>query len=524
MVHSILKEFENNKKTLVIEDDSTMRILLEESLSLRGYEVDSFASGEEGWEAFTKNFYQLVILDWKLPDITGIDLCKKIREVDYSSYISIILITGNNTPKHLQTAFDAGADDYITKPFPLSLLNLRLLIAEQRAKHRLERAKAEEALVRAQQLAAVGTLAAGIAHEFNNIHTSVIGYLQLSLNCNIDNEAREYIKRVLGAAKRATGITKNLLAFTRSGIIGKKNSNLNDIINETLSIVSRELNSEGIIVKLELDKNLPEINCDTGQIGQIIMNLLINARHAVYGREEKVVIVKSGQTKDYLFISVKDSGLGIPNDEKEKIFLPFFSTKGEYAKKDSITSDIKGTGLGLSVCNTIAHNHNGRIEFESEIEKGSTFTLFLARTEKEDAEAPVDSNLAQDLTGRILILDDDKDIQLLLATLLRSKGHDIFSTDDGLDAIAEHQKNPFDIALVDLQMPKLNGIEFVKKMEMLKSKPPEIIIITGKSTMFNVEEIKECKSITKIIKKPFDIYNIADSISIILSKRIGSKN
>ncbi|MHC4870826.1 MAG: response regulator [Planctomycetota bacterium] len=520
MTVDIIKKFENNRKTLIIEDDPTMQILLQETLTLRGYEVDIYNNGKDGMEAFGKNFYQLVILDWKLPDVTGVELCEKMRKSKHSAFISIIMITSNNTPEHLQTAFDAGADDYITKPFPISLLEIRLLIAEQRAQHRRERAKAEEALVRAQQLAAVGTLAAGVAHEFNNIHTSVIGYLQLTLGCQIDEEADQYVKRVLGAAKRAVGITKNLLAFTRSKTAGKRNSDINMIVNDTLSIISEEIKSEGIGLEVDLEENLPDIYCDNAQIGQVIMNLLINARHAVYKCDTRVISIKTGKSGNYIYVKVKDTGAGISEDEKKKVFLPFFSTKGEYAKKNSPSSDIKGTGLGLSVCDTIARNHNGKIEFESKINEGSSFTLYLALQQTDiQAEEFLPESTVRHTPGRILILDDEEDIRQLLSTLLTNQGHEICTTDDGEEAVKMHQSKPFDIALVDLQMPKLDGHDFIEKLEKLPDINPDIIIITGRFTNNNIAKAEEFESVVMTVRKPFDIYKVSNQISELMQKK-----
>lgn len=519
MAGTIYDQLEDNKKTLVVEDDPTMRMMLEEALSLKGYDVESFATGHEGWEAFEHNLYQLIILDWKLPDMTGVELCEKIRASEHSDYISIIMITSNNTPEHLQMAFDAGADDYLTKPFPLSLLEIRLLIAEQRAYHRRERAKAEEALLRTQQLAAVGTLAAGVAHEFNNIHTSVIGYLQLTLNCKIDDEAREYVNRVLGAAKRAVGITKNLLTFTRSSISGRKLSSFNDIVRDTINLVSKEMKSEGISLKVEFTTDIPKVFCDAGQIGQVIMNLIINARHALYEQKNKNIIIKTGFKEGYSFVSIEDTGMGIPEEDKQKLFIPFFSTKGEYARKNSTLSGIKGTGLGLSVCDTIARNHNGKIEFESDPGKGSIFTLLLPQSITRDAESEK-LHLAKipDVKGRILILDDEEDIRELLEVLLKNKGHDVVSTDDGEEAIKIHQEKPFDLALVDLQMPKLNGFDFMTRIEDLSVKSPDFIVITGRFTSGNLTKSRNIKNIIMTVKKPFDIYEICDTISFALAK------
>lgn len=255
------------------------------------------------------------------------------------------------------------------------------------------------------------------------------------------------------------------------------------------------------------------------------MNLLINARHAVYKCEKRIIKLKTGTYDNFLFISVSDTGSGISEEEKKKVFLPFFSTKGEYAGKNSPASEIKGTGLGLSVCDTIARNHKGRIEFESKLNEGSTFTLYLPAERTEiHSEELLSERKKPCSPGRILILDDEKDILQLLSSLLKNQGHDIYATDDGAEALEEHRRKSFDIALVDLQMPKLSGFDFIEKIESLSSAMPEIIIITGRFTDKNISAAENFKSVVMTVKKPFDIYKVSNCISDIMLRKILNEN
>lgn len=179
----------------------------------------------------------------------------------------------------------------------------------------------------------------------------------------------------------------------------------------------------------------------------------------------------------------------------------------------------------MSVCDTIARNHKGRIEFESKLNEGSTFTLYLPLeyTEIHSEELlPEEKILCS--PGRILILDDEKDILQLLSTMLKNQGHDIYATDNGIKALEEHRRKSFDIALIDLQMPKLSGFDFIEKIEALSSKTPEIIIITGRLTDKNIAEAEKFKSVVMTIKKPFNIYKINNCISDIMLRKILTKS
>lgn len=375
-----------------------------------------------------------------------------------------------------------------------------------------ERKRTEEALMQSERMAAVGTLSAGIAHEFNNIHTTILGFLELVLEDELNESARPLIERVHRASRRASGVTRNLLAFSRPEKGQRLLKDLNAIIEEILQLLRSEFVSQGVELHWT-PSNKVLANTDSVQVGQVVMNLLINAYHATLGSEVRRIELTTGRQGEDVFIRVSDSGCGIPREQIGRIFLPFFSTKGEHAPGGAPQHKVRGTGLGLSICDTIARNLGGRIEVESRVGEGSTFTLWLPGTEKLAGVHPSTETPRPVLADkRILILDDEEDVRLLLADVLERTADKVVATDDGEAALAAHVQSPFDLALVDIQMPKLDGHEFLRRVRELPN-PPVCVVITGKLDPAETLNLAD----EYVVHKPFELNALyamlADAVS-----------
>ncbi|MHC4887303.1 MAG: ATP-binding protein, partial [Planctomycetota bacterium] len=249
-----------------------------------------------------------------------------------------------------------------------------------------ERQDLQGQLIRSERLAAVGTLAGGVAHEFNNINVSVLGFAELALmNSGLDKETRYYIEKVVRAAKRAKDITHNLLTFS-SVVSGRREmSDINHICEESLELARGELEANHVTIRVEYGA-LPPICVDANQIGQVVLNLLINAGHALLERPVREVVLRTRRDDDHLLVEVEDTGCGIAREDQNRIFTPFYSTKGEHSNGRTPQAHVKGTGLGLSTCQTIVDNHKGSLAVRSEPDKGSTFTLRLPREAEEEKD------------------------------------------------------------------------------------------------------------------------------------------
>ena len=231
-----------------------------------------------------------------------------------------------------------------------------------------KRRQVEEQLIMTDRLASIGELASGIAHELNNPLTSVIGFSQLLLEEDLPDTAKRDLEIVHNEARRASGIVKNLLMFARKHSPVKQVSQLNKIIDDVLKLRSYEQRVNNIEVMTNFAPDLPEIMVDYFQIQQVFLNIIINAESAMLGANNRgKLTITTGRKNDHVVVSFKDDGPGIVEDNIDRIFHPFFTTK----------EVGKGTGLGLSICHGIVTEHKGKIYAKSELGRGASFVIEL---------------------------------------------------------------------------------------------------------------------------------------------------
>lgn len=328
-----------------------------------------------------------------------------------------------------------------------------------------EKMNLEAQVCHSQKMEAVGHLAGGVAHDFNNILTAIIGYGSLAKRKMAeDHPARYDLEQILDSADRAANLTRGLLAFSRKQIISPRLVNVNDIIKNIEKLIVR-LIGEDIVSKIILTDKEAAVLADSGQIEQILMNLVTNARDAMPEggsltiRTEPVVMDDEfirahgyGKPGNYALLSVKDSGRGMDQKTKENIFEPFFTTK----------EVGKGTGLGLSIVYGIVKQHNGYIVCDSEPGKGTTFKIYLpvVRRDHEKTEAAARPP-APGGTETVLVAEDDVVVRRLMREMLTLHGYTVIEAADGEEAIAkfkEHQGR-IQLLLLDVLMPGMSGKE-----------------------------------------------------------------
>ncbi|MBN2711231.1 MAG: PAS domain S-box protein [Planctomycetes bacterium] len=382
------------------------------------------------------------------------------------------------------------------------------------ARDTTEQREAHDALINAERLAAVGTLAGGIAHEFNNINTVIQGYAEILMSRgNMDESGMKALERIHSAINRASSVTRNLLTFARPAPAQRMPSSLNDVVQGALKMVIREFETEGVKISIT-PHDIPDVVLDRNQLTQVLVNILINAGHAMTGAQEKILSIDTGQEKDCVYIRISDNGCGIPPENIDRLFLPFFTTKGEHAAPASPLSAVKGTGLGLSVCQSIMKQHGGSISVESEVDKGSTFTIKIpsAGQKKRRDSTTILSPFKKPESIRVLALDDEKDVLDLISTMLKQDGYEVATTDNGYEALRLFEEKPFDVILVDLQMPIMSGIDFMRKLrELEKGKGAAIIVATGK-ILDTSDNIYRSLNIYQTILKPFNWSTLRQSI------------
>ncbi len=362
----------------------------------------------------------------------------------------------------------------------------------------------EEQLIQAQKMEAVGQLAGGIAHDFNNILTAIIGYSSIILeDLEKDDPVAVRVGHILGGAEKGANLVQNLLTFSRKQTTNPKPIDLNDTIRSIHNLL-RRLIREDIELRVLLSEDDLPVMADSGQIEQMLMNLVTNARDAMPEggiltiRTEKVRIdemfVKThgfGQTGLYSLIAISDTGIGMDDKTKERIFEPFFTTK----------EVGKGTGLGMAMVYSIIKQHNGYIDVYSEQNKGTTFKIYLPLLGYPGREE-IGSTRYEEIKGgneTILIAEDDPEVRSLISEILKGSGYNVIEASDGEEAFNKflEKKENVDLVLLDLIMPGKNGKQVY---EMIREIRPGIKSLFMSGYSFDIlkdDSIEESKFISK---------------------------
>lgn len=345
----------------------------------------------------------------------------------------------------------------------VSKLSMLTDITETRRASR-EREELEAQLQQSRKMEAVGLLAGGIAHDFNNILYAIVGFGTLvQMNMPPDHPDRSHIDQILAATERATYLINSLLAFSRKQVLDPRPTDLNCIVQSIEKILRRVI-TEDIELQLRLADNRMNVQVDSGQIDQVLINLAANARDAM--PEGGVLTIATGYssppvdffpdvdsfpTQRYALLTVSDTGFGMENRVRERIFDPFFTTK----------EVGKGTGLGLAAVYGIVQQHNGYISVASEPDKGSVFRIWLpcvgAGSELNESSAP--ETLSARGSETVLVVEDDHVLRLLNRTVLEGAGYRVLEAANGNEAVTQFRTHLDEIQLVvmDLVMPKMNG-------------------------------------------------------------------
>ncbi len=388
-----------------------------------------------------------------------------------------------------------------------------------------ERRALEEQLRQAQKIEAVGQLAGGMAHEFNNYLGIVLGYSELLLEEAAATEGlRRNVSEIKAATQRAASLTRQLLALSRRQVLQPKVLDVNAVVWETHKLL-RRLIPENIELVPVLDPNLQPVKVDPAQIQQILINLVVNARDAM-PQGGKVVIETANVELDeeyagrhievqpgrYVMLAVSDNGSGIDEPTQARIFEPFFTTKQEG----------KGTGLGLSTVYGIVRQSGGHITVESAPGEGTRFRIYLPPTaatelKVEDETLPMQTEV---LTGTetVLVVEDEPALRRLISVSLEKRGYTVLAADDGTEAIRILENNPgkIDLVVSDIMMPKMNGLELRKKAILLRPEM-QFLLISGYAED-TISETAHLPQDVGYLEKPFLPAELARKVRELLNE------
>lgn len=409
-------------KILIVDDEEPNRKLLSRFLSCEQYTLYTAGNGIDALELAKRISPDLVLLDVMMPELDGAETCRILKNTEGTNQIPVIMLTAHPDKEVKLRCLRAGANDFLAKPIDNDELQLRVnnllefrrhaetrkwnaLLEQGRATleeknqelktalQEIERTQAQ--IIQQEKMASIGQIAAGVAHEINNpvgyiisnlgslqkYFSKLTGFIELQsgmitdgdLQARLTNQRKankldiviadtaDLIKESIDGAERIKNIVRDLKGFSRADQNERNSADINAGIESTLNVISSELKYKVSLIRDFGD--IPLTMCNIGQLSQVFMNIIVNAAHAIEQQGE--VLIRTFQDQGYIMVVISDNGCGIPQENLSRIFEPFFTTK-----------EIgKGTGLGLSISYSIIKKHNGELSVDSEVGKGTTFTM-----------------------------------------------------------------------------------------------------------------------------------------------------
>jgi CheY-like chemotaxis protein len=550
---------------LTVDDDPNNLSVVRDCLVECNYTI---LVAEDGESAIRRADYarpDLILLDVMMPGIDGFETCRRLKSQERTKDIPVIFMTALAETSHKVRGLEVGAVDYITKPFQreemlariaVHLHNRELTIKLQEAKELLEtrveertaelaqtinalhdefiererdeveRVRLERELRQSQKMEAIGTLAGGIAHDFNNILTAIIGYTDMAQRkiSNDDSMAHDLVQ-VQEAGSRAKKLVRQILAFSRQGEQERRPVQVASVIEEVFKLLRATLPTT-IEIHQQINASLHgnTVLADPTQLHQVLMNLGTNAAHAMRDHGGVLSVSLSDFDADASLIAlhpeltagpcvrltVSDTGHGMEDSVKERIFDPYFTTKkvGE------------GTGMGLAVVQGIVKSHGGAISVYSEPGQGTAVHIFLPKIDDIKYEVQAKESICGG-TERILFVDDEKVLAELGQELLEALGYTVTAETSSLEALALFRAGPdaFDLVITDMTMPGLTGRELARELLAIRPDIP-IIMCSGFTEFINANEAREA-GFSEFLMKPYGHVSMARIIRKVLPGKQG---
>jgi len=380
-----------------------------------------------------------------------------------------------------------------------------------------DRKRAEETLRSASRMEATTTLAGGVAHDFNNLMVAVLGNAELlRMQMDFNPDALEMVESISKAAQDAGDLAQQMVAFARGGKYEPRVLNLNEVVQQTLQLQARAFPPR-IAVEEDIEPDLWNIEADPAQMSQVLMNLCLNAKEAIEGNGSITITTRNLEIEAgdhyhgiragrYVYLSVQDTGRGMPQDVLTRVFEPFFTTK------------FQGRGLGLAAVYGIVQNHGGEIIPYSEAGLGSTFKVYLPATVESVRKVP--EGKAENLAGTetVLIIDDEKAVVDVTKRILERLGYSVLISRNGREAveIAQEYAGEIHLALLDMGMPVMGGQEAFPLL--LESRPNlKVIICSGYELEPSSQALLDAGA-HSFLQKPFQVRTLGQQIRHALGK------
>ena len=444
-------------------------------------QLDTVETLAEGLKKLNDRLYDVILLDLTLPDSQGLDTFEKIQEK--ANQIPVIVLSGLNDKTVAIQAVRDGAQDYLVKGHVDEDLLIRAIgYAIERKRVEEEKNKIQSQLFQAQKMEAIGVLAGGVAHDFNNLMTTIQGFTDIILmKTNDSDPSFRALQQIRSSASSAADLTRQMLLFSRSQPMEFTEIELNKIIENLLKMLHR-LIGEDITIGTSLAPDLWMIQADLGTVEQALMNLIINAKEAmpeggqITIKTKNIVLDKNNlrsipeaRTGRFIKLTISDTGIGMNQETIQHIFEPFYTTKGP----------AKRTGLGLSVVYGIVKQHDGWINVFSSPGKETRFDIYFpVQSVEKNEPAKIPPSLAelQGKNRRILLVEDSEGVREFAAMVLTENGYVVYSAATVEEALNVFKKEDgkFDLVISDVVLPDKSGL---KLAEELNTKNPKLPIL-----------------------------------------------
>jgi signal transduction histidine kinase len=515
---------------LIVDDDRHLCESMADVLRANGYQARTASSGAQGLARLAEALADVAVVDIKLPDVSGLELLDSIKRA--SPATEVVFVTAFASIDTAVEAINGAALAYLPKPFEMS----QLLAAVQRARerHRLrralreleeERSRLEQRLRHAQRMEAVGQLAGGIVHDFNNLLTIINARLEaVQERLPAAEPLRQELEQVFDTTSRAAALSGQLVAFSRKAGVEPRVVALNDVVRRSASLLGHIL-GDHIELAVRLAPEAGRVRVDPGQLEQVIVNLVVNARDAlaaggVLTIETRAATLDASETAGgnggrpgaYAVLAVSDTGTGMDEPTRARVFEAFFTTK----------APGHGTGLGLATAHTIVTQSGGFITVASELGAGTTFEVYLPRTEdpNEAAASAPESALPRG-TETVLLVEDEPEVRQVAHEMLAKLGYAVLEAADGPEAlrIARGHDAAIHVLLTDVVMPRMSGHTLAATIADMRP-DTKVLFMSGYAAHTAVGRGLPTRA-GRLIEKPFTARALAVTVREVLDSGVG---
>lgn len=506
------------------DDEEDLEILRSNLMACPELSIDfvGFQDWKSALKSLEKSSADVIFLDFFLGGTTGTEFLKELRQ--RNDLRPVIMLTGNCAVNTATESIRYGATDYLPKDtLTPQLLARAIKMAHREYALRLQNAQLEKELSASRNLEAIGTLAGGVAHDFNNILASILASAELALSFEPERPVAEELERISGIVGNASEVIQRLLRFNKAYATpdGRTSVDLSRVVEDTFALVERFC-PKGITMSVEnaWEDSMWVIG-SSAELQQILLNLCMNAIEAMGNegtlsiqvtRETHIDVAenheKTPNVEGYACLNVTDTGDGIPPSVQEQMFRPFFTTKALGSKR--------GTGLGLATVWDCANDMGGTVRVASEVGEGTTFRVYLPLGETPPTPTIPAKDAPPAKPCTILLADDEAVVRDNTSQLLSRSGHTILCAKNGLETLdlLESYGDTVDIVILDISMPVMDGETCLRALREQGASQP-VLITTGHSAAEELEKFLDLGAVG-IVQKPFNLKALLRKIHLTL--------